>query len=455
MLNPYERTLEKVIDPPTDLGGTLKRLGPGFVLSASIVGSGELIATTLFGARAGFTCLWLILFSCLVKVAVQIEFGRFAIYSGKTSMQALDELPGPRFGKARTGWAVWTWFVIQLLKTIQVAGIMGAVAGICSTLLELGPHSDLLWAVIAAAFSTLVVSRGIYDPIEKWSIIMIGLFTLMTLTSVISLQWTQFAITSANLGSGLTFHLPAGLLLVALGTFSITGVGGDEIITYNYWLIEKGYAAYTGPEPESPSPEWFERVRGWVRIMQIDAVLSMVCYTFVTALFYLLGAAILHRQQLDPGKELVSVLSRMYTDSLGVWAKDLFLLGALVVLLSTLLAALGGWTRMFSDAFGRFGWIDFSDPGKRKKTIAVLALAFPVIWTVEGMLIQKPAFMVIIGGSLTMLILLIVVFAAFVMRYRWLPDELKPSKSFDAVLWLSSAAIIFAGGFSAMEFAFK
>ena len=118
MLNPYERTLERVIDPPTDLAGTLKRLGPGFVLSASIVGSGELIATTLFGARAGFTCLWLILFSCLVKVAVQIEFGRFAIYSGKTSMQALDELPGPRFGKARTGWAVWSWFVIQLLKTI-------------------------------------------------------------------------------------------------------------------------------------------------------------------------------------------------------------------------------------------------------------------------------------------------------------------------------------------------
>jgi Mn2+/Fe2+ NRAMP family transporter len=456
MSNPYERTPDKVIDPPTNFSGILKRLGPGFVLSASIVGSGELIATTVFGAKAGFVCLWLILFSCLVKVAVQIEFGRYTIYSGKTSMQALDELPGPRFGKAKTGWAVWTWFVIQSLKTIQVAGIMGAVAGICSALLELGPYSDFIWAVTAASFSAIIVSKAIYAPIEKWSIIMIGLFTLMTLTSVISLQWTQFAISSANLGSGMTFHLPEGILLFALGAFSITGVGGDEIITYNYWLIEKGYGAYTGPEPKENSKEWYERAKGWIHIMQLDACLSMICYTFVTALFYLLGAAILYTQQLDPtGQELVGVLSRMYTDSLGEWAKDLFLFGALVVLLSTLLAGLGGWTRMYTDAFGRFGWIDFTDPAQRKKTIAILSVAFPVIWTLEDLIVKKPAFMVIIGGSLTMIILLIVVIAAIVMRYRWLPDELKPSRKFDAVLWLSSAAIVFAGGFSAVKFLFS
>lgn len=455
MSNPYERTPEKIVEPPSDLPGTLKRLGPGFVLSASIVGSGELIATTFFGAKAGFICLWLILFSCLVKVAVQIEFGRYTIYSGKTSMQALDELPGPRFGKGRTGWAVWSWFVIQLLKTIQVAGIMGAVAGICSTLLELGPYSDYLWTVLAAGFATTIVSRGIYGPIEKWSIIMIGLFTLMTLISVISLQWTQFAISSADLGSGMTFQLPATVLLLALGTFSITGVGGDEILTYNYWLIEKGYGSFTGPRPDRDREAWLRRAKGWIRIMQLDACLSMVCYTFVTALFYLLGAAILHRQELDPGVELVAVLSRMYTDSLGTWAKELFLFGALVVLLSTLLAALGGWTRMFSDAFGRFGWINFTDPMQRKRTIAALSVIFPVIWSVEHFILGKPAFMVIIGGSLTMLILLIVVYAAFVMRYRWLPPELKPSRRFDAVLWLSSAAIIFAGGFSAVSFAFS
>jgi hypothetical protein len=43
-----------VQDPPTGFRGMLRYLGPGFILSASIVGSGELIATTTLGAKAGF-----------------------------------------------------------------------------------------------------------------------------------------------------------------------------------------------------------------------------------------------------------------------------------------------------------------------------------------------------------------------------------------------------------------
>lgn len=182
MANPYERTPGKIIDPPTHWSGTLKRLGPGFVLSASIVGSGELIATTIFGARAGFVCLWLILLSCLVKVAVQIEFGRYTIYSGKTSMQALDDLPGPRFGRNRAGWAVWGWFVIMSLKTLQVGGVIGGVALVFTALVDLGPYSQIIWTVVAATLTIMVVSRGVYEPIEKWSIIMIGLFTAFSTT---------------------------------------------------------------------------------------------------------------------------------------------------------------------------------------------------------------------------------------------------------------------------------
>ncbi|YCM45369.1 Nramp family divalent metal transporter [Verrucomicrobiaceae bacterium 227] len=452
MSNPYLRTPEKVVEPPTDLWGTLKRLGPGFVLSASIVGSGELIATTLFGAKVGFVCLWLILFSCLVKVAVQIEFGRFTIYSGKTSMQALSELPGPKFGKA--GWAVWSWFVIQLMKTLQVGGVIGGVALVSSELHRLGPQSDIIWTIVAAFIAMAVVFRGLYAPIEKWSIIMIGLFTILTIFSLVALQWTPFAISSAEVASGFGFTLPAGVLLIALGAFSITGVGGDEILAYNYWLIEKGYASFTGPEPKENREAWLARAKGWIRVMQLDAILAMVCYTIVTALFYLLGAAILHRQDLVPEKkQLIPVLSRMYTDTLGAWAENAFLIGALVVLFSTLLASLAAWSRLFSDAFGRFGWINFEDASQRKKSIAFLSIAFPVIWSLLFFTFNAPGLMIIIGGSLTTLILFIVVYAALVMRYRWLPRELKPSRSFDLVLWLSCLSIAAAGVYAAADYA--
>ena len=53
------------------------------VLAASIVGSGELIATTTLGAQVGYTALWIILLSCLIKPVVQAELGRYTIASGR------------------------------------------------------------------------------------------------------------------------------------------------------------------------------------------------------------------------------------------------------------------------------------------------------------------------------------------------------------------------------------
>ena len=88
--------------PPTGFGPTLLRIGPGLVLAGSIVGSGELIATTTTGAQAGFTLLWLVLAGCLVKVFAQVEFGRAAVARGCTALGALDELPGPR-DRTRSG----------------------------------------------------------------------------------------------------------------------------------------------------------------------------------------------------------------------------------------------------------------------------------------------------------------------------------------------------------------
>ncbi|OYP31730.1 transmembrane Mn(2+) transporter [Rhodopirellula sp. MGV] len=96
------------------------------IVAGSIVGSGELIATTKTGAEAGFSLLWLILLGCLIKVFAQIEFGRYAIISGKTTLIALDEVPGPRV-RGRGNWLVWYWLVMWLASISQLGGIVGGV----------------------------------------------------------------------------------------------------------------------------------------------------------------------------------------------------------------------------------------------------------------------------------------------------------------------------------------
>ncbi|MEQ9069288.1 MAG: Nramp family divalent metal transporter [Gimesia chilikensis] len=87
---------EEAINAPTSFGGIVRRLGPGLIVAGSIVGSGELIATTKTGAQAGIALLWLIIVGCLIKVFVQIELGRYSISRGETTLQALNHVPGPR-----------------------------------------------------------------------------------------------------------------------------------------------------------------------------------------------------------------------------------------------------------------------------------------------------------------------------------------------------------------------
>ncbi len=110
--------------PPTTFWGTVLKLGPGLVVAGSIVGSGELIATTKTGAHAGIALLWLIIIGCLIKVFVQIELGRFSIIHGETTLSALNRVPG-KIGKAN--WIIWFWCCMMLAGILQLGGIVGAV----------------------------------------------------------------------------------------------------------------------------------------------------------------------------------------------------------------------------------------------------------------------------------------------------------------------------------------
>ena len=123
---------------------------------------------------------------------------------------------------------------------------------------------------------------------------MIGLFTIFTFFSLIALQSTESAISIANITSGLQFQIPegAGMAIVVIGAFGLTGVGGDEIMAYNYWLIEKGYASNTGQN--DGTEEWNRRAKGWIKVMYIDAIFAMIVYTLVTVAFFLLGSALLY-----------------------------------------------------------------------------------------------------------------------------------------------------------------
>lgn len=435
----YLLSPSRVKEPPTNFFARLKFLGPGFILSASIVGSGELIATTTLGARAGFVAFWVIIVSCLVKVAVQLEFGKHAILTGETAMQLFNKLPGKKIGKGK--WSLWLIFFLILLKLVQLGGMIGSTAIVLNML---WPGVAVpVWVIVSALSVSMLIYKGYYTVVEKLSLVMIAMFTVMTITSVLALEFTPYKISWQELASGLTFSMPAGIIPVAIGAFGITGVASDEIIAYNYWCLEKGYAAYTGPRTDDDA--WRTRANGWMKVMYLDAIVAMIIYTSVTAAFYLLGAAVLNGRGVIPeGNQLIETVALIYTESLGEGIRIAYLVGAFFVLYSSLFATLAAWTRIYPDIFGRLGWINFNDLSQRRKMIALLAWIIPLLWAATYLYINLPVMMILFGGVVGSVMLFLVVFAGITIKYT-IPNVVPPGRFYNITFWISVVSICFVG----------
>jgi Mn2+/Fe2+ NRAMP family transporter len=459
--DPYALPPEAVQDPPRTFFSALRQIGPGLILAASIVGTGELINTTGLGAHAGFALLWLILLSCVIKVFVQIELGRYAITHGKTTLAAFDTLPGPRLGSS---WICWLWLFMTLATQAQIAAMEGTVGQAAHMAFPnasqwvarqvenadpawgtfLQTRQEYFWAILTTLAAVLLLLSGGYKRLEKVTTVLVALVTLFTVVSVLILQWTQFRISAANLESGFKLALPTGAVALAFSAFGITGVGAAELFAYPYWCIEKGYARSAGPR--TPDEQWAERARGWTRVMQLDAWFSMVVFTVATVAFYLLGAAVLHPQHLEPkGPEMIPTLSRMYLQPLSgtalAWLRPYtfvgFLIGAWAVLFKTLYVATAANSRLTADFLALTGIWPQSTPRARERTIRAFCILYPLFALTLYFAFREPKGLITVGGVAQGLMLPLIAGSILYLRQRDADRRVGPAFLSDILTWLA------------------
>jgi Mn2+/Fe2+ NRAMP family transporter len=432
---------------------SLKYLGPGLITSASIVGSGELIATTTMGAKAGFALMWMVLFSCFVKVAVQAEFARWTVLTGTPALHGFNRVP-PKFG--RIGWVNYMFILMILAKVLQIGGILGGTAVAFSILFPIGgtglsETSVTAWHIVVAVASIALLYSNAYGIVEKGAVALVVVFSFITICIAFGLPFTPWAYSISDIVNGLTPHIPAGALGAAIAMFGITGVGSDEITFYNYWCIEKGYARYTGPNDGSAA--WKRRANGWINVMYKDVTASFVIYTFATAAFFIMGAAVLYPQKLVPGgaNEMITTLARMYTDTLGQWANVGYLVGAIAVLGSTLWAAVPSHSRMYTNFLSVAGVVDWKHYESRMKWQRIFIVALPIVWAFSSLYFKSPVLMVQIGGVMTGVFLVAVVVATWYLRQTDTDPELRGGGAFNLLLVASTIAIGFLGIYTVLQ----
>ncbi|HSB61485.1 MAG TPA: Nramp family divalent metal transporter [Vicinamibacteria bacterium] len=406
-----------ILEPPRAFWGILRSIGPGLILTANIVGTGELIVTTRLGSRVGFDLLWFIVLGCFIKVFVQVELGRYTVSEGVGSLEILDRLPGPR---RRVSWAVWFWMLMYVGTLCQMAAMIGGIAELFAG--SASPGAYAAWVIACAALTAIMLAVGRYGLVERLSTFMVVGFTLSSILAVGFLQGTASRVSGSDLVRGLSLGLPADLV-TAFAAFGITGVGAAELMFYPIWCLEKGYARAVGPR--DGSPQWEARARGWLRVMRWDAWLSMAVYTVGTVCFYLLGAAILNRQgrvvdDLQPMTTLSEMYTQTYGPAQGWW---IFFVGAFTVLYSTYFVSAASNARLFADAGGLLGVFRSARPADRARIIRFAVVGIPV-FTAALILLAGPRIttLILVGGTAQALMLPFLGFAAL-----WFGRRVAPS----------------------------
>ena len=198
----YALPPEAIEDPPRSLRKSLGQIGPGLILAGSIVGTGELINTTGLGASQGYALLWLIVLSCIVKVFIQTELGRYAITHGRTTLAAFETLPGPRLGAS---WLSWCWLFMMLTTQAQIAAMEGLVGqaahmafpGGSAALARAGGalspafgaflegHPEYAWATLTCLAAIALLLSGGYKRLETITTVLVAGVTLVTVACVV------------------------------------------------------------------------------------------------------------------------------------------------------------------------------------------------------------------------------------------------------------------------------
>ena len=460
--DPYRLSPEAAQQPPKNLAGALLWIGPGLIVTGGIVGTGELIATTHVGAKAGFALLWLVVLSCFIKVFVQIELGRYAISSGETTLRSLRAVP--KVGLL----LVWWWLIMVTVMQTQVGAMIGGVGQamhLAATNVS-APAADenavptdtegeegtsqrrpeLPWAALVAVVTAVLLGMGSYRIVQYVVTALVIVFTCMTVACVILLGATDRAFGWTEVASGFTFQLPPEALMAAFAMIGITGVGATELISYPYWCIEKGYARYVGPR--SDSRDWLQRAQGWLRVMKVDAWVAMVLYTISTVAFYLLGAAVLFGDTEGRGLPrniagMLETLAGMYEPVMGRQGALWFIVvGAFATLYSTLFANAAGTARLLTDFLCVNNIIRLSSQRDRLRWVRAFGMCLPFTSLLLFYLIADPTLMVTIGGMIQAVTLPIIGSAALFLRYRRTDRRLTPGKVWDCFLWVSVLVLL-------------
>lgn len=271
----------------------LRRIGPGIVTAAVVLGPGSILSTSQVGATYGYSLIWLLVAAAVFMIVYSTMSARFGCVSKQSLLDTVAASSG-RWAAVILGVSAW------LVTTgFQVGNNMGVTTGMEALL----PIAPWVWPLVFTGGSIIFLYRAkqVYRVLEKLMILLVGVMMLAFLGNLV-----VAGIDVAGVLRGLVPRLPAGGFLA-----------GKAMMATTFSIVAAFYMAYLVQEKGWGTAEYRTGIR--------DAVTGMVILGLMTSAIMMCAARAFAGQNLTlkTAGDVAQQLARLF----GPGAKYVFSLG--------------------------------------------------------------------------------------------------------------------------------
>lgn len=430
-------------------------IGPGVVVAAGGIGSGEYVLWPYIAQRSGLGFLWAALFGSIIMFFIATECIRYTLATGETAITGFTRLWKP-------------WWIGFILMAVVPNIWPGYATGTATTITFIFGGGDVVLITILALVSivlSLVLAPVVYQFVERALSLMMALMLLfIVVAAVVTVQIQPGAWADFVAGFGSIGRMPAGISFPVLaGAVAFAGAGGTGVLMVSNYVRDKNLgmgvhipriiSPITGKEEPGSNIGYFfpqdrenlRRWRVWWKVTNWEQLLTFFLFTVATIfVMSVLAYATVFGRDVGEDFDFIRAEGLALGQSVGPWFMFFFWITGVVALYSTNVAVWDMVGRISADAM-KANWLRENRFWTESRLYAsVVALLFVFSAAVLASGLQQPLVLLVITSVLSGITSFIYCMLLIQLNRFALPGGVRMGQARFVVM---SVAVVFYGFF--------
>ncbi len=415
-----------------------KVLGPGIVLVATALGSGEYVIWPFIASNIGLTVLWAAVVAVAIQFFINMEVERYTLATGETAITGFTRM-----------WKPW-WFLFVLMAIIpNVWPGLATGAATCLSFI-VGDLDVRLVAVLGliAIGITLTASPVVYQTVEKLqTVIIAGVVVWLAIAVVAGTTadaWGDFISGFGSFGSIPFGEDEAVTAAVIAGAIAFAGSGGCGNLAVSNWVRDKGMgmghyvpritSPLSGEQEAVPSTgtafhetdENMRRWKDWWKVANTEqAVTFWLIGTLGIIILSVLAYSTLFGQDTGEDFDFIQKEGEVLKDVVAPWFGTLFWTAGFFKLLSTTLGNFDYTSRITADAVKINAVPDSTRWTESRVYAATVWLLVLVGIAILFIFTEQPLLLIVIASCISAFVMFVYSILLIVMNRSFLPHLIR------------------------------